>query len=53
MSKMGRLFLEAQESAQEMDLKPFLDEYGSDAIHIWEEVNGPAKEDDDEMSSLQ
>jgi hypothetical protein len=32
---------------------PFLDEYGYEAMYIWEEINGPAKEDDDEMSSLQ
>tara|TARA_R110000751_G_scaffold9353_1_gene35327 strand:+ start:470 stop:766 length:297 start_codon:yes stop_codon:yes gene_type:complete len=42
MSKMGNYALEAEESAHEMDLKPFLDEYGADAIDIWERINGPS-----------
>ena len=45
MSKMGNYALEAEESAHEMDLKPFLDEYGSDAIDIWERINGPVEQD--------
>ena len=45
MSKMGRYALEAEESAHDMDLKPFLDEYGADAIDIWERINGPTGPD--------
>ena len=46
MSKMGNIVVQAQEDAVDgMDLSRFLDEYGDDALDIWEEFNG---EDPDE-----
>jgi len=47
MGKMGNLHLQAQEDARDgiMDLRSYLDEYGDDALDIWEEFNG---EDPDE-----
>ena len=39
MSKMGNIHFQAQEDAIDgtMDKKSFLDEYGADALDIWEE----------------
>jgi len=47
MSKMGNIHYQAQEDAIAgiMDLRSYLDEYGDDALDIWEEFNG---EDPDE-----
>ena len=42
MSKMGNLHFQAQEDAIAgiMDLRSYLDEYGDDALEIWEQANG-------------
>ena len=41
MSKMGNIHLQAQEDASDgMDLSRLLDEYGDDALDIWEQANG-------------
>ena len=51
MSKMGNIHLQAQEDARDgMDLSRFLDEYGDDALEIWEEFNGGVEEDMREKS---
>ena len=51
MSKMGGIHLQAQEDASDgMDLSRFLDEYGDDALEIWEEFNGSVEEDMREKS---
>ena len=51
MGKMGNIHLQAQEDARDgMDLSRFLDEYGDDALEIWEEFNGSVEEDMREKS---
>ena len=52
MSKMGNIHFQAQEDARDgiMDLKSYLDEYGDDALDIWEEFNGSVEEDMREKS---
>ena len=54
MSKMGNIHLQAQEDARDgMDLSRFLDEYGDDALKIWEEFNGSVEEDIKETQSIE
>jgi len=54
MSKMGNIHYQAQEDAIAgiMDLKSYLDEYGDDALDIWEEFNGEEPDDDRKQSSF-
>ena len=42
MSKMGNIHYQAQEDAISgiMDKRSYLDEYGDDALDIWEQANG-------------
>ena len=52
MSKMGNIHYQAQEDAISgiMDKRSYLDEYGDDALDIWEEFNGSVEEDMREKS---
>ena len=53
MSKMSNIHFQAQEDAIDgtMDKKSFLDEYGADALDIWEEFNG-CDEDEGKQKSF-
>jgi len=52
MSKMGNIHYQAQEDAISgiMDKRSYLDEYGDDALDIWEEFNGEEPGDDRKQS---
>ena len=54
MSKMGNIHYQAQEDAISgiMDKRSYLDEYGDDALDIWEEFNGEEPDDDRKQSSF-
>ena len=54
MSKMGNIHYQAQEDAISgiMDKGSYLDEYGDDALDIWEEFNGEEPDDDRKQSSF-
>ncbi len=54
MSKMGNIHHQAQEDAISgiMDKRSYLDEYGDDALDIWEEFNGEEPDDDRKQSSF-
>jgi hypothetical protein len=54
MSKMGNIHYQAQEDAIAgiMDKRSYLDEYGDDALDIWEEFNGEEPDDDRKQSSF-
>jgi len=54
VSKMGNIHYQAQEDAISgiMDKGSYLDEYGDDALDIWEEFNGEEPDDDRKQSSF-
>jgi len=54
VSKMGNIHYQAQEDAISgiMDKRSYLDEYGDDALDIWEEFNGEEPDDDRKQSSF-
>jgi hypothetical protein len=51
---MGNIHYQAQEDAISgiMDKRSYLDEYGDDALDIWEEFNGEEPDDDRKQSSF-
>jgi hypothetical protein len=51
---MGNIHYQAQEDAISgiMDKGSYLDEYGDDALDIWEEFNGEEPDDDRKQSSF-